>query len=85
LIGLSISFEVAGYFPKVGGEIEARLRPTFFGWGLGALVVGPGDVKTTPPPPCRKLLKILFFNIHQQLWRVATSVSSMPTTNTTTQ
>ena len=51
LIGLSISFEVAGYFPKVGGEIEARLHPTFFGWGLGALVVGPGGVKPNPPPP----------------------------------
>jgi hypothetical protein len=35
--GLSISFEVAGYFQKVGGEVVARLCPNIFSArGLGA-------------------------------------------------
>jgi len=35
--GLSISFEVAGFFQKVGGEMEAHLNctPTFSAGGLG--------------------------------------------------
>ena len=37
LSGLSISYEVAGYFQKVGGEVEVLLCPEIFRpgvWGL---------------------------------------------------
>ena len=35
--GLSISYEVAGYFQKVGGEMEVLLRPDIFRLGVWGL------------------------------------------------